>query len=167
MKSLISVFFLTVAVAAFGQHIAVLSDVHVSPGNEAEKQLRIAVDEINRGTFDFVVMDGDLTNEGSDAELANVKSILDGIKAPLYVLPGNHENNWSQSAGTTFPRLWGDDRFVADFDSLLIVGINCGPYMKMGDGHIKQEDLHWLDATLAQKATPGKQIGRASCRERV
>ena len=69
MKSLISVFFLTVAVAAFGQHIAVLSDVHVSPGNEAEKQLRIAVDEINRGTFDFVVMDGDLTNEGSDAAI--------------------------------------------------------------------------------------------------
>ncbi len=158
MKSLISVFFLTVAVAAFGQHIAVLSDVHVSPGNEAEKQLKIAVDEINRGTFDFVVMDGDLTNEGSDAELANVKSILDGIKAPLYVLPGNHENNWSQSAGTTFPRLWDDDRFVADFDSLLIVGINCGPYMKMGDGHIKQEDLHWLDATLAQKATPSKRV---------
>lgn len=158
MRIIISVFLLTVAAAAFGQHIAVLSDVHVSPGNKNETQLKVAVDEINRGAFDFVVMDGDLTNEGSDAELANVKSILDSIKAPLYVLPGNHENNWSQSAGTTFPRLWGDDRFVADFDSLLIVGINCGPYMKMGDGHIKQEDLHWLDATLKENAAPGKRV---------
>jgi len=158
MRYLIPALMLSVAFAAFGQRIAVLSDVHVSPGNEAEAQLRLAVEEINRGTFDAVVMDGDLTNEGSDAELVNVKSILDGIKAPLFVIPGNHENNWSQSAGTTFTRLWGDDRFVADLDSLVIVGINCGPYMKMGDGHIKQEDLHWLDKTLAEKATAGKRV---------
>ena len=62
-----------------------LSDIHVSPGNANESRLRIAVEEINRGAYDAVVVDGDLTNEGSDAELANVKSILDGIYAPLFV----------------------------------------------------------------------------------
>lgn len=140
------------------QHIAVLSDVHVTPGNANEKQLRLAVEDINNGDFDFVVANGDLGNEGSDAELTNVKSILDGIKAPLFVLPGNHENNWSQSATKTFIDLWGNDRFVAEFDSLIVVGINCGPFMKMGDGHIKQEDLHWLRATLDSLATPGKRV---------
>ena len=142
---------------AWGERIAVLSDVHVTPGNANDSKLREAVAEINNGNFDFVVLDGDLTNEGSDEQLANVKSIMDGIKAPLFVLPGNHENNWSQSATKTFVDLWGNDRFFAEFDSLIIVGINCGPFMKMGDGHIKQEDLHWLRSTLSQ-ATPGKRI---------
>ena len=114
------------------QRIAVLSDVHV--------------------------MNGDLTNEGSDVQLANVKTILDGITAPLFVLPGNHENNWSQSATKTFVDLWGNDRFVATVDSLVMIGINCGPFMKMGDGHIKQEDLHWLRSTLDSVATAGYKV---------
>jgi len=150
-----------VGCAAFhanAEHIAVLSDVHVTPGNRCDSALRMAVDEINSGTFDLVVMNGDITNEGSDAELKYVKAILDRISHPLYVLPGNHENNWSQSATKTFNDLWGQDRFVTETDSLLIVGINCGPFMKMGDGHIKQEDLHWLDATIKSRLRPGKKV---------
>ena len=80
----------------------------------------------------MVIVDGDLTNEGSDEQLKNVKNILDGIRHPLVVLPGNHENNWSQSATKTFVDLWGNDRFVATVDSLVLIGINCGPYMKNG-----------------------------------
>ena len=156
------IFFAVVsAVLAFyaeAQRLAVLSDVHVSPNYANEVQLKAAVAEINAGDFDLVVMNGDLTNEGSDAELENVKSILDEIRHPLYVLPGNHENNWSQSATRTFNKLWGNDRFVAVCDSLVLIGINCGPYMKMGDGHVKQEDLHWLRAALDSVAVPGRRV---------
>ncbi|MCM1450731.1 MAG: PQQ-binding-like beta-propeller repeat protein [Clostridium sp.] len=144
---------------SWGQRIAVLSDVHVTPGNANEKALKEAVEEINSQNFDIVVMNGDLTNEGSDEQLINVKSILDGIRHPLFTLPGNHENNWSQSATKTFVDLWGDDRFVTTLgDSLLVIGINCGPYMKMGDGHIKQEDLHWLKSTLDSRLKPGMRV---------
>ncbi len=144
--------------ASSGQKIAVLSDVHVTPGNACETQLRLAVDEINAADYDLVVMNGDLGNEGSDVELANVKAILDGIRHPLFVLPGNHESTWSQSATKTFVDLWGADRFVTVADSLVIIGISSGPFMKMGDGHIKQEDLHWLDSTLARYVTPGRRV---------
>lgn len=65
--------------------IVVLADVHVVPGNECESKLKEAVAEINGIDADIVVMNGDLTNEGSDKELQNVKSILDGIKHKLYV----------------------------------------------------------------------------------
>ena len=148
------------SLGAVAQRIAVLSDIHVTPGNENDRQLRLAVEEINRGGFDYVVVNGDLTNEGSDEQIANVKSILDGITLPLAVLPGNHENNWSQSATKTFVDTWGNDRFLATVgaDSLVIVGINCGPYMKMGDGHVKQEDLHWLRAELQKAADKGRRI---------
>ncbi len=149
---------LSLGTVAQAQRFAVLSDVHVTPGNANDKALRDAVRDINGGDYDFVVVNGDLTNEGSDKEIANIKEILEGITLPLYVLPGNHENNWSQSATKTFVDTFGGDRFVATVDSLVIVGINCGPYMKMGDGHIKQEDLHWLRSTLAEKAKPGYKV---------
>lgn len=142
------------------QRMAVLSDIHVTPGNANEDALRRAMREINADpSLDFVIMNGDLSNEGSDIELANVKAILDSISLPLYALPGNHESTWSQSAAHSFPRLWGDDRFVDVIgDSLVIIGINCGPYMKMGDGHIKQEDLHWLRSTLEREATGNRRV---------
>ena len=149
---------LMVCLGAIAQKIAVLSDIHVTPGNDNEQALRRAVEEINTQKFDLVVVCGDLSNEGSDAELANVDAILRGIKLSLFVLPGNHENNWSQSATKTFIDTFGNDRFVTEVDSLVIVGINCGPFMKMGDGHIKQEDLHWLRKTLTERVAPGKRV---------
>lgn len=161
MKALVAALMMAaVATGAEAQRIAVLSDIHVTPGNENDRQLRLAVDEINRGGFDYVVVNGDLTNEGSDEQIANVAEILGGIKHPLAVLPGNHENNWSQSATKTFPDTFGADRFLRTVgpDSLVIVGINCGPYMKMGDGHIKQEDLHWLREQLRLQADKGRRI---------
>ena len=139
--------------------LAVLSDIHVTPGNANEAKLREAVAEINASDVDAVILAGDLTNEGSDEQLKNVKSILDGITAhPLYVIPGNHENNWSQSACKTFNDIWGCDHFMFMLDNLIIVGMNCGPFMKMGDGHIKQEDLLRLDSTLNAVVKPGMKV---------
>jgi len=162
MKRLFSLFITLIVLSAGMQggvvKLAILSDVHVTPGNANEGKLREAVAEINAADVDAVLMTGDLTNEGSDVQLHNVKGILDGITHPLYVLPGNHENNWSQSACKTFNDLWGNDRFVFTVDDLVVVGMNCGPFMKMGDGHIKQEDLLWLDSTLTAMVKPGMSV---------
>ena len=138
--------------------LAILSDVHVTPGNANEGKLREAIAEINATDVDAVMLTGDLTNEGSDEQLVNIKSILDGITHPFYIIPGNHENNWSQSACKTFNDLWGSDRFIFTVDNLVVVGMNCGPFMKMGDGHIKQEDLLWLDSTLNVMVKPGMMV---------
>lgn len=146
------------AIAVEAQKFAILSDIHVTPGNANEEKLKAAIVEINESDVDAVLLSGDLTNEGSDEQLHNVKSILDGLTKPLYVIPGNHENTWSQSACKTFNDIWGSDRFVFTIDSLVVVGMNCGPFMKMGDGHIKQEDLIWLDKTLAQQVKPGMKV---------
>lgn len=138
--------------------MAVLSDTHVTPGNETDAALRKAVTEINASDVDVVVLNGDLTNEGSDEQLRNIKQIVDGFKKPFYVIPGNHENNWSQSACKTFVDLWGADRFIFEVGDLVVAGVNCGPFMKMGDGHIKQEDLLWLDENLKTRMTEGKRF---------
>ena len=162
MKRFFAFLFATVMMAVAVQggvvKLAILSDVHVTPGNANEGKLREAVAEINSTDVDAVILSGDLTNEGSDEQLRNIKAILDGITRPFYIIPGNHENNWSQSACKTFNDLWGSDRFVFTVDNLVVVGMNCGPFMKMGDGHIKQEDLLWLDSTLNVMVKPGMSV---------
>ena len=155
---LIAAVALSLAVQGRVVKLAILSDVHVTPGNANEGKLREAVAEINATDVDAVMLTGDLTNEGSDEQLRNIKGILDGIMHPFYIIPGNHENNWSQSACKTFNDLWGSDRFVFTVDELVVVGMNCGPFMKMGDGHIKQEDLLWLDSTLNVMVKPGMRV---------
>lgn len=155
---LIAAVALSLAVQGGVVKLAILSDVHVTPGNANEGKLREAVAEINATDVDAVMLTGDLTNEGSDEQLRNIKGILDGIRHPFYIIPGNHENNWSQSACKTFNDLWGSDRFVFTVDELVVVGMNCGPFMKMGDGHIKQEDLLWLDSTLNVMVKPGMRV---------
>ena len=159
IKSFLSTALLLLATLQINaERFVILSDLHVVPGNANEIKLQEAIEEINSGQGELVIVSGDLTNEGSDEQLTNVKKLLDKINKPFFVIPGNHENNWSQSACKTFVDLWGNDRFVTETDSLVIVGINCGPYMKMGDGHIKQEDLFWLDNTLSNHVNAGKKV---------
>jgi len=125
-----------------------LTDLHVSVGNENDFLLQDIVKEINNSDFEFVVVTGDLTNRGADDELKQVHSILSNLKKPYYVISGNHETNWSESAGLTYKRIWGNDRFVFSKGDYIFIGFPCGPYMKMGDGFVKHEDVLWLDKTL-------------------
>lgn len=131
---------------------AFLTDLHVSPGSVSEVSLNQIINEINNTNVDFTVVTGDLSNSGSDAELISVKRALDKLRRPCYVIPGNHETNWSESAGLTFNRLWGNDHFLFSLNGYQFVGFNTGPFMKMGDGYVKHEDIRWLDTQLKKRA---------------
>ncbi len=150
---LLALFFLCSPIVN-GQQLsfAFLTDLHVSPGNDNEAALFTTVEDINTGNFDFVVVTGDLTNTGSNVELMAVKTALDKLNKPLLIIPGNHETNWSESAGLYFNQLWGNDRFIFRKNGYLLVGFNTGPFMKMGDGHVKQEDIQWLKRVLGQNS---------------
>ncbi|KAF2331993.1 outer membrane protein assembly factor BamB family protein [Flavobacterium daemonense] len=125
-----------------------LTDLHVSVGNDNDFLLQNIVKEINNSDNEFVVVTGDLTNRGADDELKEVHSILSQLKKPYYVISGNHETNWSESAGLTYKKIFGEDKFVFSKGDYLFIGFPCGPYMKMGDGFVKHEDVLWLDKTL-------------------
>lgn len=139
-------------------HIAFLTDIHVSPGAASESNLEHIVSEINEGSYDFAVVTGDVSNSGLDTELVTVHRILGHLKIPLHIIPGNHETNWSESACQTFSRLWGNDRFSFSAGNYLFIGFDTGPFMKMGDGHVKEEDVRWLQQTLAREAGKDKTL---------
>lgn len=153
---LLSFFCITTVAGQQSVKFALLTDLHVSPGTESDSALNRIVDEINRTSLDFIIVTGDISNSGTDQELFTVKKALDRLNKPCFALPGNHETNWSESAGLTFNRLWGNDRFIFEKNGYLFVGFNTGPFMKMGDGHVKQEDLLWLKRQLQAKRKEGR-----------
>ncbi len=139
-------------------NFAFLADLHVNPQSSTDTALHQIIDEINKAEYDFVVVAGDLTNTGSNAEVENIKSVLSHFNKPCYVIPGNHETTWSESAGLKFNRLFGNDRFIFRKNGFLLIGMNTGPFMRMGDGLVKQEDLQWLNRELQQAKTNDEQL---------
>jgi outer membrane protein assembly factor BamB/predicted phosphodiesterase len=125
-----------------------LSDTHVG-SITGEEDLRASVRDINSLTgLSFVVISGDVTEYGSREQLRLAKDILDGLKIPCHVVPGNHDTKWSESGATDFPRLWKEDRFVFNHGGFCFIGFHEGPIMKMADGHWAPQDVRWLKTTL-------------------
>lgn len=71
--------------------IAQISDTHLGERHSphAADNLRRAVDMVNARHPDAVVLSGDIGE--NPAEWEHAKSILKGLKAPLYYAPGNHD----------------------------------------------------------------------------
>ncbi|HWV99264.1 MAG TPA: PQQ-binding-like beta-propeller repeat protein [Candidatus Acidoferrum sp.] len=129
---------------------AFLTYTHVGSGTGAE-DLRATVRDLNTLTgLSFVVISGDITEYGSREQLQLAKEILDGLKVPYHLIPGNHDTKWSESGAADFPPLWKEDRFVFDQGPFRFFGIHEGPIMKMGDGHWSPQDVRWLDRTLTK-----------------
>ncbi|MCX6132665.1 MAG: PQQ-binding-like beta-propeller repeat protein [Ignavibacteriales bacterium] len=138
--------------AAFSQpqkfRFAWLSDTHVGSTTGAA-DLGNSIRDINAmDDVAFVILSGDITEMGFDVQLDLAKAILDSLKKPYYIIPGNHDTKWSPSGCTTFSSLWGKDRFVFQYGGVQFVGMHEGPIMKMGDGHFSAEDVRWLDSIL-------------------
>lgn len=129
---------------------AFLSDTHIgSPNGSAEEDLRRTVADINQMTdIAFVVITGDITELGTDAEIKLAKAILSELKVPYYIIPGNHDTGWSESGGTGFGKVFGSDRFAFTYNGIRFLGCASGPYVRMSDGHIPRDAVVWLDKEL-------------------
>ena len=154
MKFLALLFSLLFALSNFAQTkpfcFAFISDTHIgSPNGGAEEDLRRTVADINR-TKDlaFVVITGDVTELGKNSELALAKKILDSLRIPYYIIPGNHDTGWSESGGLSFTRTFGADKFHFIYNGIHFLGCASGPYVRMSDGHVPRGAVNWLDSTL-------------------
>jgi Icc protein len=101
---------------------------------------------------DAVLITGDLTNDGDAAVWAALTSALARLDAPLYPLPGNHDDRELMRAA--FARL---ELFPAD--GPLCFAVDLGPVRLIGldslvpcdaAGRLGPEQLAWLDARLAE-----------------
>ena len=150
--------FIASFVQAQNLRFAVLTDIHLVPNNANDSVFPQIVNEIQARNPSFVIVLGDLTNQGNNVELQNAHRQLSTFHIPVHVIPGNHETTWSESACLYFPKLFGNDRFCFMQDAFLFCGISTGPYMRMSDGLVKAEDLLWLQEILNTPEAQGKTV---------
>ncbi|RJP69923.1 MAG: metallophosphoesterase [Ignavibacteriales bacterium] len=125
-----------------------LSDTHVG-NSTGESDLSISMNDINKmKDIDFTLISGDISQTGRTYDLKKAKKILDSLKMPYHIIPGNHDTKWSESGGTQFVNIWNNDRFVFEADKNLFIGLHQGPIMRMSEGHFAPEDIRWLDSVL-------------------
>ena len=141
--------FVSWLVQAQGQfRFAFVSDTHI--GNPtAEEDLRRTVQSINDdSSLDFVVITGDITEFGSDEELQTAKNLFDHLNKPWYIIPGNHDANWSESGSNSFKKIFGSETFQFKHDGYMFIGTASGPNMRMSPGQVPREQIVWLDSCL-------------------
>lgn len=125
-----------------------LSDTHVGSSTGAE-DLRKTVKDINLNTsIQFIIISGDITEFGADKEIQSAKQILDSFNKPWYIIPGNHDGNWSESGANTFKKVFGSETFYFKAGGYVFLGTHSGPNMRMGPGQIPRENIVWLDSVL-------------------
>lgn len=134
---------------------AQLTDLHLTSGNaNPTEDLLRSVAQINAtDSLDFVLVTGDLTDNGDRESIERVKSCLDLLKVPYHTLLGNHETKWSASGCTAFNEVFGGERIAFEHNGILFLGFNTGPLMRMADGHVAPQDISWLREELAKAGT--------------
>ena len=137
-----------------------LTDLHISPNNaQPTEDLLRSVAQLNATDgLDFVIVTGDLTEEGDRASLEKVKSCLDLLKMPHYTVLGNHETKWSESGCTAFAEIFGAERFKLEHKGFLFLGFNSGPLMRMAYGHVVPQDIRWMEEEMKKAGKEQKVI---------
>jgi 3',5'-cyclic-AMP phosphodiesterase len=134
--------------------LAQLSDLHIGAewvDEDPGAGLAAAVASVRsmRPRPDAVLVSGDLAENAADAEYERVRELLAPLEAPLYVLPGNHDERRALHRHFDIP---GADRepvqSSVELGALRLVVLDT---TRPGEdpGALDGERLGWLDAELA------------------
>ena len=115
---------------------AVLADVHVTRLPELRKGrllpeaaaiLREIVAEVNRNGVDFVLMPGDITNDGIESDFTLAKEILSALHCDVLAVPGDHD---VKEAWSLYEAAFGSSEWTCRRGPLTIIG--CRAAREMG-----------------------------------
>jgi 3',5'-cyclic-AMP phosphodiesterase len=96
-----------------------------------------------------VLVTGDLSEASADAEYEQVLELLAPLRAPIFVLPGNHDDRAALRRHFAVPGVDGEPvNYSADLGGLRLVVLDT---TRPGEnpGTLDDERLAWLDAELA------------------
>ena len=141
--------------------IAQITDFHViEPGRrlfdtiDTGRGLARAVERINQlpRQPDAVVMTGDLVNWATAAEYDHLRTLLAPLKAPFYVLPGNHDDR------DQIRKAFADHDYLPAEGPSLHYAVDLGPVRLIAldtlvpgrvGGRLSGDGIAWLEAELA------------------
>jgi exopolysaccharide biosynthesis protein len=117
---------------------AVMSDAQFvarSPDSDIVANARRTLREVRAARPDFLIIDGDLVDEGSPADIAFAKKVLDeelGGTLPYYYVPGNHEVMGGPIGN--FKAVFGDAHRVFDHNGTRFVTLDTSSLTIRGGG---------------------------------
>lgn len=142
--------------------IAQITDFHVQSGRrpvndqfDTAAALDTCISHLNTldPAPDVVLATGDLVNHGTDDDYGVLSEILGSLAAPLFVIPGNHDDRQA------LLRAFGRRSYLARCESWIQYAIGDWPVRLValdtvvpGEvwGRLCAERLSWLDATLSE-----------------
>ncbi|HEV2757128.1 MAG TPA: phosphodiesterase [Actinomycetota bacterium] len=96
-----------------------------------------------------VLISGDLADHGADAEYEKVLELVAPIDAPLYVLPGNHDDRRALHRHFGVPGASGEPvQYSADLGPLRLVVLDTTTPGE-DEGALDRDQLDWLHAELS------------------
>src|SRR3712207_3700749 len=136
--------------------LAQLSDPHLGADwidAQPSDRLAAAVDAVlAMAQPDAVLVSGDLTDHAADGEYAQARELLHRLSAPLYVLPGNHDDRTVLRRHFSVPGAEREPvRYAADLGPLRLVVVDT-TLPGEDPGSLDADQLAWLDAELANDA---------------
>ena len=154
------------ALAAEPIRFALLSDPHVNRGTAEDQPLyrprfESVIAAINAEKVSFVLIAGDLTQNGKPEEIADFKKLAAGFTAPVHYVPGNHDVGNKRIAGktdpvvtpartTAFEESLGPSFYARTMAGVRLIGVN-SPILGAG---VPLEEKQWtfLERELASPA---------------
>lgn len=148
MRKLFCIFFMT-ALSVYVSYadivrFAFITDTHFGLPGSSEAFMACLKDINAQDSLDFVLIGGDITDMGTDAEIKEAKEALDKLKHPYWLIAGNHDSVWSESGCNTFLATFGYEQFEFEAGGYRFLGCNCGPDMRMGPALVPQNSMLWL-----------------------
>ena len=141
--------------------IALLADLHFGSVPEGlEKRLHA---DLERLGLDLIVIAGDITLRSRQREFEHARAWLETLRAPLLLLPGNHDLpvwNLVERFTRPFARYWRSVGHplmpVFEDERVVVVGLNTTarwqPHLRWQEGTARRRDIQAMRTLLAEAA---------------
>ena len=134
--------------------LAQLSDPHIGAewfDDQSVPRFAAAVESVRaiRPQPDAVLLSGDLADHASDEEYEQLRELLAPLQAPLYALPGNHDDRRALHRHFAVPGADGEPVcYSVDLGPLRLVVLD-STQPGEASGALEGKQLDWLEAELA------------------
>ncbi len=137
-------------------YFAHLTDTHIGgPYPFAEETLQKTIEELNLTNPEFIIITGDITDNGKPKEYLKFLEILNNCRIPTYIIPGNHDVEahkdmeqllrWKRYMGENYYSLiYGDYNFLLLDNS----GKGEGSRESLATSDFDKEQLQWAENIL-------------------
>lgn len=133
--------------------LAQISDTHIRADDDGAslRRLKRALAQAREYAADVVLLTGDLVNDEKDAEYAALAEAIVDPPAPLFLLPGNHDDRALIRAHFAAHRYLPRQGFLSFTLEQFPVRVVCLDQIVPGETHgmLTEAQAEWLDATLS------------------